>query len=149
MKEKLKKIKFLRKIVFYIKKLRFYKEYNLDYKYFTRNYIYSHKSKETIGYDILLLVHSLEKGMSNKVLRPFGREKIIRLIGLIKEYSNYGDSDDYEYIIAINTLRAYVDIYKDHGWQEEENKIVNSFLRSYKDIKQIDVGCQIIKKRIL
>lgn len=147
MREKLKKIKFFRKIAFYIKKLRFYKEYNIDYKYFIRNYVYSHKSRETIGYDILLLVHSLEKGMSNKSLRPFGREKVIRLIGLIKEYSKYGNSDDYEYIVAVSALREYVDIYKDNGWQEEEYKIVEDYLRSCKNIKQVDVGCQIIKQK--
>lgn len=148
MKEKLKKIKFLRKIAFYIKALRFYKEYKLDHNYFINNYIYSHKSRKTIGYDIILLVHSLEKGMSNKELRPFGREKVIRLIGLIKEYSNYGNNDDYEYIIAVNTLKSYVDIYKDNGWQEkEEYKIVEDYLRNYKNIKHVDVGCQIIKKK--
>ena len=44
------------------------------------------------GYNILFNIHSLEKGLSHFKLRPFGKEKIKIIIGLLKKklgFENY------------------------------------------------------------
>ena len=44
------------------------------------------------GYNILFNIHSLEKGLSHFKLRPFGKQKIKIIIGLLKKklgFENY------------------------------------------------------------
>ena len=77
LKQMIKKIPGL---MYFYRKFKFKKEFNYDFNFFIRNYMYSKEDVSTIGYKILLLAHSLEKGMSCKNKRYFGSEKTIELI---------------------------------------------------------------------
>ena len=132
-----------------ITKIKFSREYSYDQKFFTKNYSHSAPTKAKVGYNMLLISHSLEKGMSNKNPRRFGVAKIIELIKLIHEYESYGNyQDDFDFINAINVLRGYVKFYESKDWcNTEEYDRVTSFLEKYKDIQEMNVGSFILKKK--
>lgn len=52
--------------------LKIYREFLGDAHGFSSSYIESAEEKENYKYSILLLVHSLEKGMCMPMPRPFG-----------------------------------------------------------------------------
>lgn len=151
MKEKLKSIiKSLPGFNFFnyfrLKKL-FKQEFINDYKFYKRNYTYSQKDEKRIGYQMILLIHSLEKGMSSENLRPFGVEKIKKLINLITEYEKISDEKDYSYNLAINCLDSYCEIYKENNWEERnEYLLVKDFLSSRPTLKKIKVGSYVLNK---
>ena len=61
MKEKIKKIRFLRKIV---KNIKISNEYNNDRKHFIKYYMDAGNTKEQLEYKMIFYSHSLEKGMT-------------------------------------------------------------------------------------
>ncbi len=133
MKEKLKKIPFLGKMLLYIKALSLYWG---DMRIFVKNFIKGNRNNNTIEYDILLEVHKLEKGMACKNLRPFGVQKIKKIIELILEYKKKGYQHEKSFAVnlAINSLAEYKRIYEEMSWvNKEEYKIVTDFLRNYKE----------------
>ena len=80
-KKHLKKIKFLVKIR---KKYKIDREFRNDKRFFIKNYLESTENINTKKYDILLIVHGLEKATLNKNPRRFGVEKVKRLINNLK-----------------------------------------------------------------
>lgn len=100
--EVIKRSKTIRRIG---KSLKIYKEFLNDAHGFSSSYIEAAEEKENYKYSILLLVHSLEKGMCMPSPRPFGGSKVEKLIELIKNYQ--GDSSDFEYKIAVETLFSW------------------------------------------
>ena len=53
MKEKLKNVTFLRKIVFFIRKEFFIIDYLKDFFFYKKNYMYAKNTKSSVGYNIL------------------------------------------------------------------------------------------------
>ena len=77
--------------------------------------------KPKIGYNMLLISHSLEKGMSNKNPRHFGAAKIDELMKLIRDYESYGDyENDFDFVNAINVLRNYAIFYEAKKWTDAD-----------------------------
>ncbi len=74
-----------------------------------RQAVYSSEFKEhQLKRDMMLLGHSLEKGMSfNKKKEGWGRDKALRLCELVKDYSNHQYDKSAEYVSVINILNAY------------------------------------------
>lgn len=64
------------------KSLKIYKEFLNDAHGFSSSYIEVAEKKEDYKYSILLLVHSLEKGMCIPTPRPFGGGRSKNLLGL-------------------------------------------------------------------
>ena len=127
--EVIKRSKTIRRIG---KSLKIYKEFLNDAHGFSSSYIEAAEEKENYKYSILLLVHSLEKGMCMPSPRPFGGSKVEKLIELIKNYQ--GDSSDFEYKIAVETLFSWKKFYEKHGWSNEKTyQEVNDFLTSYNE----------------
>ncbi|MDO4557051.1 MAG: hypothetical protein Q4B70_18220, partial [Lachnospiraceae bacterium] len=60
--------------------------------------------------NLLLLVHSIEKGMSLPIPKPcFGYEKAKELLELLETYHREGyDRDKYAFVEGISTLSAYL-----------------------------------------
>ena len=54
MKEKLKNVTLLRKIVFFIRKEFFIIDYLKDFFFYKKNYMYAKNTKSSVGYNILL-----------------------------------------------------------------------------------------------
>ncbi len=126
----------------------FRSQYRYDIKFFRKNYSHSKATKNKTGYNMLLISHSLEKGMSNKNPRRFGAAKVAELQRLTKNYQAYGDYEkDFAFINTINVLRNYVKFYEEKSWTDaEEYKNVSKFLEEFNNIEKMDVGSFILRK---
>lgn len=124
------------------KKIIFDTQYRYDKKFFMDNFSHSSENQKKIGYNMLLISHSLEKGMSNKKPRRFGVEKVEKLMELIGKYVSYGNYEDqYDFICAINALRGYLKFYEGNKWIDaDEYKKVVKFLIDHKNVKKMNVG---------
>ena len=153
MKEKLKNVTFLRKIVFFIRKEFFIIDYLKDFFFYKKNYMYAKNTKSSVGYNILLQVHSIEKGLMSKKMRPFGKRKISDLSYLLNQFLNCGGSEtDYEFIVGINVLRAYVDVYKANGWNHKnynEYTTANQTILKYQNVENININTININKNYI
>ena len=69
-------------------------------------------------YNMLLLVHSLEKGMSLKNIKyGYGKQKIESLIQLINEYrKKFFYENNYAYEESISILKSYLNLHKNVGF---------------------------------
>lgn len=130
---------------------RFNREYSYDQSIFINNYSHSKKTKQKIGYNMLLITHSLEKGMGSKNPRRFGVSKTKELMKQMCEYEEYGQADkDYAFICAINALRSYIKFYEARGWEDtDEYREVKKFLSNYSNIAEMNVGSFIVEKSVL
>ena len=145
----IKRVPFL---MYFYRYMKFKKEFNYDKKFFIKNYMYSKESKNTIEYNIYLLVHALEKGMSNKKIRCFGKEKVYELINELKKYQQFVNyNNEYTFIIGINVLREYSKVYENNKWTDkEEYKKVKEFLKKYYKIENKNLKTlKITKKEIM
>lgn len=132
-----------------ITKLNINREYSYDQKFFTKNYSHSAPTKAKIGYNMLLISHSLEKGMSNKNPRHFGAAKVDELMKLIRDYESYGDyENDFDFVNAINVLRNYAIFYEAKKWTDADEYLkVSAFLKDYAKIEKMNVGGFILEKK--
>lgn len=144
-KSVLKKVPFAKTVN---EKRKFMREYHYDQKFFWNNYSHSKETKDKIGYNMLLITHSLEKGMANKNPRRFGVTKINELKKLIEKYAQYDNSEkDYAFVCAVNVLRGYVAFYEQKKWTDTEEYVdVKSFIEKYKNIEKMDVGSFVLHK---
>lgn len=123
----LKKNPFLRNIG---KIINIYKSYCYDAKDFSKNYVEQAVKKGDYRFSIMLLVHSLEKGMCMPNPRPFGFDKVKELMTLLNDCSV---KDSFEYEVGVATLAAWKKFFDDHGWQFEKNyKEITVFLSNKK-----------------
>lgn len=136
LKDKLRKIKLLKKIKnAYDIKHSFYNDRVL----FSKNWIESEENDTKRGYNIILLVHSLEKGMTSKEPRCFGFEKIKTIVDKLEKYNK--SNIDFAYILGVNCLRSYCEFYENNGWNDRDEYIyTKDLLKKYQDIKTIPVG---------
>lgn len=122
------------------------KEFNNDARFFARNYVYAKKTYDRIEYDLILAIHSIEKGMASKKLRPFGIEKITKIIRLLEEYERVTKEKNYAYNLAYSCLENYMKLYEKENWcDKKEYMIVKSFLETKPDFNYIPVGSYEIK----
>ena len=139
-KEKLKRNSTLRKLV---KRRKIKKEYLTDFYDFSKYYNDSFKETlEGIEYKILLLVHSLEKGMCHKELRPFGEKKIADLIELLKQYVSLSHKNSSAFLMGISIINKWIIIYDENKFEKSDvYKCANTFIDEYYDIKnEVDTG---------
>lgn len=140
LKEKLKNNDILRRIV---KKNKIKKEFLTDFKDFNSYYNDSgNESIETLEYKIMLLVHSLEKGMCHKELRPFGEKKIQELIFLMTEYIKISENLETTPLeMGYSVVKKWVEIYDANAF--DKNDVYNNskkFLRKYQNIHIVNTG---------
>ena len=83
-------------------------------------------------------------------MRPFGKRKISDLSYLLNQFLNCGGSEtDYEFIVGINVLRAYVDVYKANGWNHKnynEYTTANQTILKYQNVENININTIHINK---
>ena len=112
--EKASNIFFLKKTVNIIRnKNQFIKD---SYR-FSKNYIKLSKSEECVRYQIILLVHKLEKGMCHSNPRPFGFDKVNSLLEIIENYS-IDKRKDFEYMLACSIVKAWLQFSVEHNWEQ-------------------------------
>jgi len=76
--------------------------------------------------DIILLYHSIEKGLTMPNFRfGFGQEKLYKLTELIEEYIKQArDTEDSQFCTAVSILAEYLDIHKNYSLNEKlKNKM--------------------------
>lgn len=133
----------------FINNLRKIPDFKSDKQFFLKNYMYSSpRTQEKIEYDMLLEIHKLEKGFAviNNV-RPFGIEKIKRIIKDIGEYEKNNYKPSFAYNLAYSSLESYKKFYEEKKWNDkEEYKIVENFLEKSKEYIYIPVGAFNYKK---
>ena len=135
----LKSIKFTNTIG---KKYNIYNQFWNDAGDFSNYYIESAKKRNDFRYSIMLVAHSLEKGMCFPNPRPFGAEKVKEMMNYLNQYSEVR-KQEFEYRLGISVLFAWIDFYDFHGWQKENSyKEVKSFLSDKNRDTAIVAGCK-------
>lgn len=146
--DKLKNVDALRR---FVKKCKIRYEYLLDADVFCKYYMEESDKREDYEYRMLMFVHNIEKGMCMPNPRPFGKEKVAKLMDMIKaceKEERYVNSSAYK--MSISILYQWVLFYKEHGWNDELMKMVDAFLANYgTDMKGMDVGYKIVQKQEL
>lgn len=113
-KKNLKRITFLRK---WVKRIKIKREFSRDAKDFCKHYMENETEICHLEYNMLLLVHSLEKGMCNKDLRPFGQQKCRELLHLIKKFP-LKDPTNTPYMMSISILSKWKNIFEQNNWEK-------------------------------
>lgn len=113
-KEFLKTNDTLRRIV---KKLKIYKEYLSDASDYSKYYLEMAEKYGNMNYRVMLLIHSLEKGMCMPNSRPFGQKKAVDLMNVLNSYSTH---NVFEYKLGISTLHAWVAFFDEHEWKNDK-----------------------------
>ena len=127
----------------YLNNVRKYREYEKDKKFFLNNYMYSKPiTKEKLEYDMIFEIHKLEKGFAVKNnLRPFGIDKVKRIIRNIEEYEKNEFKTSFAYNLSYSALQEYLKFYEEKKWTDrEEYKIVNKFMHNKNKFTYLKVG---------
>ncbi len=148
MKNKIKKL--IKKIpgIVYLKDNIKFTDYKKDKRFFIKNYMYSSGvTKEKLNYDFLFEIHKLEKGFAVVNPRPFGIDKVIKIINAIKKYEEKEYEPSFSYNLAYSSLEEYKKFYEEKSWTDtEQYKIVSDFLSNAKDYTYIPVGAYDLHK---
>lgn len=127
LKDRLKKRNLLRRMV---KRIKIYREFYRDAAAFGNYYLEEAMRKGDFRYKIMLLVHSIEKGMCMDRPRPFGAKKVGELRNLLEANP---DENGFEFCLGCQALKAWADFFKEHGWEKEEGyEQVQKFLENCK-----------------
>ena len=130
-------------------KLRKYKDFNKDRNLFLNNYMYAEPyTKEKIEYDMLLEIHKLEKGFAVINPRPFGIDKVDKIMFLIKKYESLKFDKSFSYNMACSSLEKYIEFYEDHNWTHTEQYAnVKSFMTMGHEYEYVEVGAFDLQKK--
>lgn len=132
-----------RKIRKFGKKINIALQFMQDIKDFSRYYAESAKEHKDYRYSIMLLVHSLEKGMCFPNPRPFGADKVIELMQMLDSYPD-NLKGEFEYTMGISALYSWMEFYKIHEWEDEKAYLnVKKFLSDKTVNPEIKVGSKI------
>ena len=127
------------------KRININSQFRQDAKDFAKYYVESANNKGDYRYSIMLLVHSLEKGMCFPNPRPFGMDKAKELITLLNAYST-SNQGEFEYKLGLSVLFAWVDFFEKHGWQNEPTyKDVLDYLQDKEQSIEIMAGAKVYK----
>lgn len=97
---------------------------NLDYynRYSNNTFnIWSCKNPEQFEGSITRLYHTVEKGLSYLDYRPgFGKDNVMILICLMKQYADLYDVDQFFYRTALSVLNEYIRKNKEFGYEDKD-----------------------------
>lgn len=99
------------------KRMNVRKQFMQDAHDFNKYYVEKAELKKDYRYSIMLLVHSLEKGMCFKELRPFGIDKVAELMKLLDNYPE-NHKGDFEYKLGIASIYSWKEIFEAHNWTD-------------------------------
>lgn len=124
-------------------------DFNKDKKFYLKRYMYSKPvKKEKLEYDLLFEIHKLEKGFAVKNPRPFGIDKIKRIIFVLKEYEKNNFETSFAYNLGYSSLKEYLLFFEEQKWTDQESyKIVKKFMDENHKFEYIPVGAYDLKKK--
>ena len=134
-----------------VKKAKIYQAFQNDAKEFSRQYMDSQDGFHQIDYEVLLLVHSLEKGLCNREPRFFGREKCNSLLSLLTAYEKFHLPFSEAYLMGIGILKSWKQTCDAYGWTTDcVYSEVSRFLEQHVHAAECrTVGAQEISKKNL
>lgn len=142
-----KKFKIVRKLRDIVKS----RDFKEDKKFFLKNYMYSENiTKEKLEYELILEIHKLEKGFACQNPRPFGIEKIKRIIEILEIHKNRKYPRNFATNLALSTLKEYKNFYEKMKWVDrEEYSTVKNYLADNSEFTHIQAGAFDITKEEL
>ena len=141
-KQKLKENKTIRS---FGKRFNIHSQFRQDAKDFSKHYLETANENGDYRYSIMLLVHSLEKGMCMPNPRPFGLDKVRELMSQLKAYPD-NERSDFEYGLGISVLFAWKEFFSDRGWNNERVYLdVVSFLKGKEKPEGITAGTKVYR----
>lgn len=151
MKDKLKKLYFVKMLIKMRDKYKRKREFISDYHFFEHNYMRSKPiTKEKVEYEMILEIHKLEKGFACKEIRPFGIEKVKKLISLINKFDDLKFEESFSYDMSLSALEEYKKFYEEKKWTNlEEYLIVDKFLKSNHRHNYVKVGAYNVSRKEL
>ncbi len=127
----------------YLNILRKSADFNRDRFFFSKNYMYSNPiTSEKLDYDMLFEIHKLEKGFAvSKNQRPFGFDKVKRIIRDINEFEKHNFDRSFAYNLAYSSLEEYLNFYEEKKWNDREEYLyVKKYMNKEKKYTYIPVG---------
>lgn len=120
------------------KKANIFRAFVHDELDFCKYYLESAEKNKDYKYSIMLLVHSLEKGMCMDNIRPFGYGKVKELLSILAQYEN---EDDFEYKLGVSILDAWLKCFRDNKW--DMNPVYKQVAEFMCDKKALmEAGCR-------
>ncbi|MCI8269577.1 MAG: nitroreductase family protein [Lachnospiraceae bacterium] len=136
--ELLKQNDALRRVV---KKEKIRQEFLNDAKIFSEHYLEKAEDKGNYKFRIMLIVHSIEKGLCMPQPRYFGREKVLQLVNILNHYSSVSD---FEYQLGYSVLQEWCKFIDEYEWERDDTYILvekflkdNAILSNYRAGKQL------------
>lgn len=139
LKNKLKEYDTLRR---FVKRIKNYREFLSDANDFSNNYEEVAESNDDYRYRLMLYIHNLEKGMCYENPRPFGLDKIVKIIEILKKASEE-QLGQFEYQLSISVLKAWNLFYKERGWSVERS--IANYIEDLID-SNVQAGSEIVCK---
>ena len=122
------------------------REYLYDMNFFNLNNMNTNKSMNKLEYKLIMLSHTLEKGMAHFKLRPFASKKVSYITNILRyiiKYENY--ENKFSFINGINILREYKRIYEVKNWTTKYEYLrIKLFLKNFTKIRNKKVGSYIL-----
>jgi len=135
-KDLFKKNNLIRRIM---KRIKIMSEFKYDSTDFIKFYMESAEKRGDYRYRILLLVHSIEKGLCMPNIRQFGNDKVKTLMRILSKYDEE-DKKQFEYILGVSALYSWIDTFDENNWtRNKEYNEVYEFLKNEKECN-IEVG---------
>ena len=104
--------------------------FKYDEKSFSQCFMDSALREERYDYSIMMLVHSLEKGMCMKDVRPFGFEKVMQLKKHLEDTRN---KESFEYKLGVSALFSWKTLFDEMKWEKnKEYSEIELFLKEKK-----------------
>lgn len=144
MKERIKNILLIRFLRNVKKRYKDNREFKCDKRMFWKNYSFSKPDTiNKISYNLIREAHSVEKGLSCSMIRPFGTKSINNILKLLKEYNALSKNYNFAYCIALNSLEQYKNLYEKMNWVEDVNYLkVKEIVDNATNVPKIDSGSQ-------
>lgn len=130
---------FLKKIYH---KIKVYIEFMRESQYFCKYYTYASNQQSNLEYKMLILAHSIEKGLCvRENIRPFGSQKVLEIIDALNIYYAKGYDKTFALNLTLSILDEYKKIYEKNNFiHEKVYSAVVDILNKWQGYEKIDCG---------
>lgn len=128
------------------KQIKIMYAYYHDIVDFSKYYMEKAELEGDYRYRIMHIVHSIEKGMCMPSPRPYGFDKVSKLLRMLEEYNSH---ESYEYRMGVSALYAWKDFLEKNNWCESDTwEKVGAFLQRVQ-IDKLPVGNVVYEKPMI
>ena len=124
-----------------VKRSKNYIEFLSDAKDFSDHYAEVIEKEGDYHYRLMLLIHQLEKGMCRDNPRPYGKDKVMQIIRILKHGTSENEME-FEYKLAKAALLAWKSFYDEHNWEIDRD--IETFIECLSPV-DIKAGRELLK----